>query len=195
QFLCLFPGRKLILFAHSMAGRVVLLAHENHDVLPDLLIMADTPLTRHPRHFKPEPPFVNKKYPDKEHMLRRFRLMPPGTSANPELLMHIAEHAIRQNEDGTWSWKFSDEGTSRPVGLKMPDFNEMRMETMTCPTLVIYGEHSALVGADEARAIAQRFPRARLVSIPGAYHHLMLDRPKAFNDALLEFLRENAACL
>jgi pimeloyl-ACP methyl ester carboxylesterase len=33
-----------------------------------------------------------------------------------------------------------------------------------------------------------RLPRARLVEIPGTYHHLVLDAPAAFANALDEFL-------
>jgi len=33
-----------------------------------------------------------------------------------------------------------------------------------------------------------RLPRARLVEIPGTYHHLVLDAPLAFARALDEFL-------
>jgi pimeloyl-ACP methyl ester carboxylesterase len=67
----------------------------------------------------------------------------------------------------------------------------MRIETLTCPTLVVYGEHSALVAAQEARATAARFQNAQVVEIQGAYHHLMFDRPSVFNRAVLDFF---AAC-
>ncbi len=191
QFMESFRGGKRILLAHSMGGRVAILAHQSHHLRPDLLVLADTPLSRRPHHFKPEPPFKNKKYPSKEQALRRFRLMPPGTSANPELLLHVAEYSIRENEDGTWSWKFDEEGTSRPVGIKMPDWNELEMEKIACPTLVIRGERSILMDAEDARATASRIPNSKVVSVAGAYHHLMLDRPGAFNEALLEFFRAN----
>jgi pimeloyl-ACP methyl ester carboxylesterase len=192
QWIGMFADRKRILVAHSMAGRVTLLAHEKFGARFDLLVMADTPLARRPHHFKPEPPFVNKRYPTKEFAVRRFRLLPPGTSADPELILYIAEHALRQNEDGTWSWKFSDAGTSRPFGLKMPDWSELDIESITCPTLLIYGEHSLLVDAEDARETARRFPRGKAVALEGAYHHLLLDRPRAFCRELLKFFRENS---
>jgi pimeloyl-ACP methyl ester carboxylesterase len=39
-----------------------------------------------------------------------------------------------------------------------------------------------------AHDILERMPKARLVEIAGAYHHLVLDAPAAFNRALDEFL-------
>jgi pimeloyl-ACP methyl ester carboxylesterase len=36
-----------------------------------------------------------------------------------------------------------------------------------------------------------RLPRARLVEIPGAYHHLVLDAPLAFTTALDGFLPQS----
>jgi pimeloyl-ACP methyl ester carboxylesterase len=44
-----------------------------------------------------------------------------------------------------------------------------------------------------AAAMMQRLPRARLVEIPGAYHHLVLDAPLAFAKVLQAFLGEPAA--
>ncbi len=188
EFLNLFRGRKIALLAHSMAGRVVLRAHELFGMVPTALILADTPLMRRPHHFKPEPDFINKPYPDRDAIMRRFRLMPPGNAANPELLQHIAGHSIRQNADGSWQWKFDDKGTNRPVGFSMPDFMEINVEGLTCPTLVIHGDQSMLVGVPEAEAIASRFSNARTVTLTGAYHHLMFDRPSDFNRAVDDFL-------
>jgi pimeloyl-ACP methyl ester carboxylesterase len=41
---------------------------------------------------------------------------------------------------------------------------------------------------EQATRIAASIARSTLVEIPGAYHHLTLDRPRAFAAALEEFL-------
>ena len=139
----------------------------------------------------PEARMKPKRYPSREVALSRFRLMPPGTSAHPDLLDYIASHSIRQNEDGTWTWRFDEAGTSRPTSIDFPEAEELDIESITCPTLVIYGEYSELFDPEEARIIVDRLPNATLVELPGAYHHLMLDRPRAFNEAIRKFFRQN----
>lgn len=191
QFMNLFESQKRILMVHSMAGRFAILAHQLHGVKPDLIVMADTPLYRRPHHLRPEPEFKPKRYPTKEAALQRFRLMPMGTSAHPDLLRYIAEHALRQYEDGTWSWKFDEQTSTRPFGSDFPDAMELDLEGLDVPTLVIYGEHSGLVTPLEAQMMAGRLPKAKLVELPGTYHHIMLDRPSAFNRELVEFFAEN----
>lgn len=191
QFMKLFQGQKLILMVHSMSGRFGILAHQHHGMKPDLFVMADTPLYRRPHHNFPEPEFKPKRYPTKESALQRFRLMPMGTSAHPDLLRYVAEHALRENEDGTWTWKFDERTSTRPFGADFPDAMELDLESLDVPTLVIYGEHSGLVTPIEAQMMAGRLPNAKAVELPGAYHHIMLDRPSAFNRALLEFFAEN----
>ena len=52
------------------------------------------------------------------------------------------------------------------------------------------GEHSPILPPDMAAAMLARLPRARLVQIPGTYHHLVLDAPAAFAKVLEEFLSE-----
>ncbi len=180
-------GRPLAVMAHSMAGRIVILAAELHGLRPDLLLMVDAPIYRRPHHARPEAEFKMKRYPDREAAIARFRLMPPGTTAHPDCIRYIAEHSIRRNEDGSWSWRFDERGSTRPFGADFPDADQLALERITCPTLVVYGEHSLLVDAEEARRTAERFPRGRVVELADAYHHLMLDRPRAFSRLALDF--------
>ena len=62
------------------------------------------------------------------------------------------------------------------------------MARITAPTLVVRGEHSPILPVPMAQDILKRVPRVRLVEIPGAYHHLVLDAPGLFTHALDEFL-------
>ena len=56
------------------------------------------------------------------------------------------------------------------------------------PLLLLWGEHDRSVPLDVGRAAARRFPHAQLVVLPGAGHAPYLDRPEAFNRALIDFL-------
>jgi 3-oxoadipate enol-lactonase len=59
---------------------------------------------------------------------------------------------------------------------------------ISVPTLVVVGEHDGITPPDEARAMADAIPEARLVTIEGAGHISPLEQPDAFNAALADFL-------
>jgi len=56
------------------------------------------------------------------------------------------------------------------------------------PTLILAGEADSIVPPDQARAMAQLIPGARLSIIPGAGHLPPLEQPSATTAALREFL-------
>jgi 3-oxoadipate enol-lactonase len=57
------------------------------------------------------------------------------------------------------------------------------------PTLVLVGADDVITPPDEARAMAQAIPNARLAVIPNAGHLAPLENPTATNAAILDFLR------
>ena len=56
------------------------------------------------------------------------------------------------------------------------------------PTLVVVGDEDELSTPDEARAMADAVPGAKLVTIPKSGHLTAVEAPEEFNAALLEFL-------
>jgi pimeloyl-ACP methyl ester carboxylesterase len=88
--------------------------------------------------------------------------------------------------DGRFLYRF-DPATS---GERQPVDAWPLLERITAPTLVVRGEHSPILPVPMAQDILKRVSRARLVEIPGAYHHLVLDAPQAFTQALDAFLAE-----
>jgi 3-oxoadipate enol-lactonase len=66
-----------------------------------------------------------------------------------------------------------------------PD-STMTLERINCPTLVIAGEYDA--AREECMEIAETLPEGTFVQIPRAGHLSNIDNPKAFNQALDEFL-------
>lgn len=70
-----------------------------------------------------------------------------------------------------------------------PDSTPM-LGQMDVPALVIVGSEDAIVRVDDARALARALPQGRLAVIEGSGHLPNLERPDAFDLALLEFLDE-----
>ena len=62
--------------------------------------------------------------------------------------------------------------------------------TIDVPTLVIVGEHDVLTPPDDSHQLAAGIAAARLAVIPQAGHMSNLENADAFNEALVEFVRD-----
>jgi 3-oxoadipate enol-lactonase len=63
------------------------------------------------------------------------------------------------------------------------------LATITCPVLVMVGEHDALTTPAMARDYVARIPGAQLTVIPDAGHLSNLEQPQAFQESMRNFLR------
>jgi valacyclovir hydrolase len=64
-----------------------------------------------------------------------------------------------------------------------------RAGEITCPVLLIAGEHDELATPDLVRDLASRIPNAQAVVANGAGHGISWEQPEWLNRTLLEFLR------
>ncbi|MBI2219321.1 MAG: alpha/beta hydrolase, partial [Candidatus Rokubacteria bacterium] len=64
------------------------------------------------------------------------------------------------------------------------------IDRITSPTLIVRAERSPVLTPDMAQGLRAGIRGARLVEIPEAYHHLVLDRPQQFVAAVDAFLGE-----
>jgi pimeloyl-ACP methyl ester carboxylesterase len=126
-----------------------------------------------------------RRHPSLEAALGSFRLLPPATVAEPDLLRHLAREGIAER-DGGFLYRFDPacNGTRRPADL-WPALGRI-----AAPTLIVRGEHSPILPGGMALEMARRIVRARVEEIPGAHHHVVLDTPAAFVAALGGFLAE-----
>jgi pimeloyl-ACP methyl ester carboxylesterase len=63
-----------------------------------------------------------------------------------------------------------------------------RLDSITCPTLVLHGTHDRLVVPENGRLLAERIPHAQWVEIADASHIFWTDNPSATRAAVLTFL-------
>jgi pimeloyl-ACP methyl ester carboxylesterase len=73
------------------------------------------------------------------------------------------------------------------VGLLEYDFRD-RLEGVRAPTLVIWGEQDTLLPAEDAREFERRMPNTSVLMMRDTGHVPMFERPRAFNDAVIEFI-------
>jgi abhydrolase domain-containing protein 14 len=63
------------------------------------------------------------------------------------------------------------------------------VEKVQLPVLMVWGEKDETVPVAESYLLTTRWPQAERLVLEGAGHAAYLDRPEAFNTALVEFLR------
>lgn len=119
------------------------------------------------------------------------RMMQANKRLSPERTRHLAEHGIRQREDGTLQWKFDPLIGAWPAS-DMPQADvEQLWRAVTCPVLLIFGTESWHTDPSlDGRA--QNFVNARVASVEGASHWVHHDRFDEFMSLAEAFLAETA---
>lgn len=123
-------------------------------------------------------------YPDLATARARFRLMPSEGEIAPETLALIAEKSLGRTADGRWTMKFDRESFLGSDGIDVL----AAIAHVRDPLLLIRAEHSRIMTAEAARRAVESNPNARLLTIPAAHHHVILERPAAIRRAIEEFL-------
>jgi pimeloyl-ACP methyl ester carboxylesterase len=124
-----------------------------------------------------------RHYPSRGVAADSFRLLPRETFADPALLRHLGEVGVVEREGG-WVYRFDPQCN----GARQPIDAWTLVHRITAPTLIVRAERSPGLPPEQAERLRSAIPDARLVEIPDAYHHVTLDRPREFADALDRFL-------
>lgn len=123
-------------------------------------------------------------YEDFAAIRARYRLVPQQPVVHAQLLDFVAQHSVREQQDG-WRWKFDPD---LPFAPGIMDSGAL-LPRIRVPTDYVYGELSAIADAARAKRIVSALPRGReAVAIPDAHHHIMLDQPLALVCALQALL-------
>lgn len=100
---------------------------------------------------------------------------------------------LRRWPDGRWRWHYDPRFVT---GSFVPDLRGHRERlfaaaaNLRCPTLLVHGGASDVVGEDEVEHFLETVPGARAVAVGDAAHMVAGDKNDAFNDAVLAFLGE-----
>ncbi len=127
------------------------------------------------------------RYPTLEAALKRMQ--EANTHLSEAMARHLTEHAVNQNEDGTFCWKFD------PYVRVWPPVDLTREEIaalwgrIACPTLLVYGRESWATSPAKDGRMAY-FADARVLEVEGAGHWVHHDRQALFIAAVRDFLGE-----
>jgi len=125
----------------------------------------------------------HRRHPSVEAAAASFRLLPPETRADPALLSHVARASVTW-QDGAVSLRFDP----ACYAARVPADGWQLVPRISAPTLVVRGELSPILTRPMAERLRAEISGARVVEIPGAYHHVVLDRPDAFVHEVRAFL-------
>jgi pimeloyl-ACP methyl ester carboxylesterase len=110
--------------------------------------------------------------------------------ASDAVLRRRVRYTTRELPNGKIGWRFDvavreqrRNGTSAPSIDLWP-----ALPKIACPTLIVRGGETDLLGADVARQMVETIPDARLVEVPQAGHMVFEDNPGGFIAAVRGFL-------
>ena len=171
-----------ILVSHSFGGILSIRAVAKNPERFRGLILLDSGI-KHPDDIRPEEPerlAVAKLYPSSEIARSRFRLQPAQQCENQFIVDHIARHSIEYIDEG-FGWKFDEEQRQR-----MEAYNDVQtdFESISIKCALIYGDRSEYFSADSANHMRSLLPHLEVNELADAQHHLFLDQPLSFIDAL-----------
>jgi pimeloyl-ACP methyl ester carboxylesterase len=110
---------------------------------------------------------------------------------DPTILRRSLMHALRQQPDGTWRWKYDrrrfqvlDQEKHRAERAGLGD----GLARIACPTLIVRGGESDVFHEEDGIKLAQRLPNGKFVTVPRAGHTVQGDNPKDLVAELRRFL-------
>ena len=183
----------VVVVGHSFGGRMATKAAAMRPGRFGALVLVDSGL-RHPDEPIPDYPTMGggraKLYPSREEAESRFRLFPPQPCSNEYLLQYIAKKSLMYM-DGGWMWKFDDE---LPVTLKDAEGAEEDLTGLQLPVAIIYGENSVSFTSQSLEYMRGLIPElVACEEVKEAQHHVFLDQPLGFVEALKRVLSTLAA--
>ncbi|CDO90222.1 hypothetical protein AWC29_26725 [Mycobacterium triplex] len=83
---------------------------------------------------------------------------------------------------------FGGPGSVAAIAAAGRAVNATVLESITCPVLLVWGEHDAIVPPSCAHRMHDKLPNSELVVIAGSGHSPMIEFPDQFRDLVLQFI-------
>lgn len=152
---------------HSMGGQLAVHLAARHPERVERLVLVDSAGIPRPRPLAPR-------------ALAQFALglAPPRRWGDPVFLPVIAGDALVAGP----------RVILQAVGRILRDDVRPLLSRVEAPTLIVWGEHDRVIPLEHGEELRTEIPGARLLVLRDAAHNPMVDRPEAFNTAVLDFL-------
>ncbi|MCB1744249.1 MAG: alpha/beta hydrolase [Gammaproteobacteria bacterium] len=175
------------LVGHSMGGMVSLCCTAHHPGDIGRLVVIDSTMRMTPErvaNLRQVGERGGRMHTDRASFESHFRLRPAGTRASPAVVRHLAALSGRRYEDGGWRHKFDRAVYATREAIDGFDL----WGAVRVPAAVIAGGESDRISDEIEQQIRERQPGLMLQRVPGAGHHVTLDNPPGFVEALERIL-------
>jgi len=179
--------RDFVLVGHSMGGIVSLVYTATYPERVRKLVIVDSTVNlsaeriARMRDVGARP---GRDFQSKEEMVSRYKLRPGTSHATPEVVRYIGERSITQNDDGTWRYKFDRAVyATRQVFDGTPLWSEVKV-----PLLIVMGQNSGRITPEVVARVKARAPQVHVEEVARSDHHVTLDNPQGFIDAVKPWL-------
>jgi pimeloyl-ACP methyl ester carboxylesterase len=178
--------QNVILLGHSMGGKTVMQFALDHENMLDKLIVADIAPKYYPLHHQ----IVLEALEAVD-----FKTTKTRREAEDILNTYITDFGTKQfllkniywKENGELAWRFNLDVIIKQIeniGEATPTEN-----SCNTPTLFIRGEKSNYILNADLDMIHELFPRSMLETISDAGHWVHAEKPKAFYDCVINFIK------
>lgn len=179
--------RDFVMVGHSMGGLVSLVYAATYPGRVKRIVVVDSTLVATPERVAALHQVggrEGKRYATRRDFVDNFSVRPAGTTAAPEILRYLAERSGREGPDGLWRHKFDRHVYSKRVLIDIPP----HWNRIGIPALLVKGGRSERITPAIVADAKSRCLRLDLVEVPGADHHVTLDNPGGFVDAVSAWL-------
>jgi pimeloyl-ACP methyl ester carboxylesterase len=164
--------KNLILVGHSMGGAIAITFALRH---PD---MAGIVLVGTGARLRVQPQILSKikeNYEEASKLIASWSISP---TSGPVLADRIAREMLQVNPKVTYG-----------DFMACNKFDRMKdVSKIACKTLIIVGADDQMTPAKYSEYLHEQIAGSRIVVMPGAGHSVMLEKHRAFNEALRAFL-------
>jgi pimeloyl-ACP methyl ester carboxylesterase len=179
--------RDFVLVGHSMGGIVCLVYTATYPQRVRKLVVVDSTVNLSAERISKMRDVGSrpgKDYDSKEEMVSRYKLRPGNSQATPEVVRYIGERSVTQNDDGTWRYKFDRAVyATRQVFDGTPLWRHIKV-----PALLVKGGLSHRITPEVVAHVKTLCPQVDVEEVAHSDHHVTLDNPQGFIDAVKPWL-------
>jgi pimeloyl-ACP methyl ester carboxylesterase len=166
---------EIILIGAAMGGNLALLIAATHPSLVRALVLADPGLSLDHGISQRVQAEIEElfRFPDLETAKRN---MPMSGLWTPEMLNHFARFSFKELPTGEVEWRYFPRGAQ--ISENMLERDIWDQINVTCPTLILRGEHSEVFSEDKMMRLHSLIPNSMAGRVPGSDHRICQDNPK-----------------
>ena len=183
--------RDFILIGHSLGGIVSLLYAATHPGRVSRLVVVDSLMRMTEERIANIRAIGSREgssYGTLDEFVAHYRLRPASTTTQPEVIACLARDSARRSADGRWRHKVDRKVyATRHTIDSLPCWGRIGI-----PALIIKSACSVRITPAIADEVKAWCPQVEVVEVSNSDHHITLDNPTGFVDAVRAFLARHS---